>query len=71
MVLAITAAGQEPEGWPSEARPGTKPAARPCSGRAGAPAVAALRMEPVTLWVIGRVEQFPRKHRFTVANRRY
>ena len=33
------------------------------------PAVAAVRMEQVLLWVIGRVDDFPRKNRFTVGDR--
>ena len=33
------------------------------------PPVAALRMERLALWVIGRVEGFPGKHRFTVGEK--
>jgi len=54
---------------PSEARPGTKSPPEPRDRRGSPPSVAALRMESITLWVIGRVEQFPRTHRFTIGDR--
>ena len=60
---------QSSEPGPSEARPDTKQLPYPRRDWGGAPAVAAVRMEPVTLWVIGRVEHFPRRHRFTVGDR--
>ena len=50
---------------PSEARRETKSPDR----KAAPPAVAALRMEPLVVWVIGRVDNFPRKNRFTVGDR--
>ncbi|MEO7035203.1 MAG: four helix bundle protein [Polyangiaceae bacterium] len=58
------------ESKPREARPPQKPRRADRDYSAGAPpAVAALRMEPLTLWVVKRVEAFPRAHRFTVGER--
>ncbi|MCU0694446.1 MAG: four helix bundle protein, partial [Polyangiaceae bacterium] len=37
--------------------------------KAAPPAVAALRRESLLPWVVGRVEAFPRNHRFTVGDR--
>lgn len=51
---------------PSEARPTTK---SPPDRKAAPPAVAALRMEPLVVWVIQRVQHFPRNHKFTVGDR--
>jgi len=54
---------------PREARPPKKPPPEAQSRRAAPPAVAAGRMEPLVLWTIGRVDSFPRKHKFTVGDR--
>jgi hypothetical protein len=56
---------QAPQERPSEARPRKFAPDR----KAAAPAVAALRMEPVVVWVIQRVSHFPRNHKFTVGDR--
>ncbi len=64
------AAGKEPGGSSSGSRASGASEARPARGRGGsAPAVAALRMESVSLWVVQRVEAFPRSHRFTIGDR--
>jgi hypothetical protein len=58
--------GKEP---PSEARLATKSGFAHASRKAAPPAVAALRMEPLVVWVIQRVDNFPRKSRFTIGDR--
>ncbi len=57
------------EKGPSEARPARSSPADAASRKAAPPAVAAIRMETLVLWVIQRVEAFPRKHRFTMGDR--
>ncbi len=52
---------------PSEARQTTKPGGR--SPARVTPAVAANRMERLTLWTAVRVESFPRGHKFTIGDR--
>jgi len=58
-----------------ESKKKPRPAASPSGGvtardaQGSPPAVAALRMETLTLWVIQRSDDFPKKLRFTVADR--
>ncbi len=59
--------GKVSEGAVSESR--ARSARERSGGGPASPAVAALRMEPLSLWVLKRVEAFPRSHKFTVGDR--
>ncbi len=60
---------KQSEEAPSEARLATKSHPEHAARKGAPPAVAALRMEPLVVWVIGRVDSFPRKHRFSIGDR--
>ncbi len=45
------------------------PGAKPPAARDGSPAVAALRMEDITHWVIERVAKMPREHKFAIGDK--
>ena len=47
--------------------PGAKPPAQTKSRPA--PAVVALRMEDITLWVVQRVAKMPREHKFAIGDK--